>query len=76
MESRTDRRVPVRRVVTDPAAYLAELGVRVVGVDLSPAMVEMARMRYPFLDFRVGSMVALPYRDGEWAGAVCAYANG
>ena len=56
------------------AAYLAELGVRVVGVDLSPAMVEMARMRYPFLDFRVGSMVALPYGDGEWAGAVCAYA--
>src|SRR5688572_1020675 len=35
------------------AAYLAGRGVPVVGVDLSPAMVEVARRRHPGLDFRV-----------------------
>jgi SAM-dependent methyltransferase len=56
------------------AAYLAERGVPVLGVDLSPRMVEAARRRYPALTFEVGSMTALPAADAAWAGAVCAYA--
>jgi SAM-dependent methyltransferase len=53
------------------ACYLAGLGLRPHGVDLSPGMVEQARDRYPGLDFSVGSFAALP--DVDWAGAVVPY---
>jgi SAM-dependent methyltransferase len=52
-------------------AYLAGLGLRPHGVDLSPGMVEVARERYPALEFSVGSFAALP--DVDWAGAVVPY---
>lgn len=52
-------------------AYLAGLGLRPHGVDVSPAMVEVARERYPALEFSVGSFAALP--QVEWAGAVAPY---
>jgi len=39
-------------------AYLAERGVSVSGVDLSPRMIHHARRRYPHLDFAVGSATA------------------
>jgi SAM-dependent methyltransferase len=51
-------------------AYLAGLGLRPLGVDLSP-MVEVARERYPALEFAVGSFTELP--DVDWAGAVVPY---
>jgi SAM-dependent methyltransferase len=54
-------------------AHLAESGVDVVGVDLSPGMIEVARARHPGLPFLVGSLLDLPVADGGWAGAVCAY---
>ncbi len=37
------------------SAYLAERGVLVSGVDLSPRMIHHARRHYPHLDFAVGS---------------------
>jgi SAM-dependent methyltransferase len=37
-------------------AFLDELGVDVFGVDLSPAMIELARREHPGLRFEVGSM--------------------
>jgi ubiquinone/menaquinone biosynthesis C-methylase UbiE len=46
----------------------------VVGVDLSPVMVDVARLRAPELSFLAGSMLALPVRDAAWAGAVALYA--
>src|SRR5690242_14421567 len=46
------------------AAYLAGLGLRPTGVDLSPVMIEVARERYPALDFLVGSFAELPVPDG------------
>ncbi len=52
------------------AAYLAGLGVPTLGVDLSPAMVDIARTRGPAV---VGSMLDLPAGDGAWAGAVLMY---
>src|SRR5262249_42057538 len=55
------------------AAYLAGLGLRTVGVDLSPGMVEVARERYPELDFTVGGFAELPVPDAGWSGAVAAY---
>jgi SAM-dependent methyltransferase len=55
------------------ASYLAEQGCQVVGVDISPAMVDVARARYRDLTFAVGSLLDLPVVDGGWAGAVCPY---
>jgi SAM-dependent methyltransferase len=55
------------------AAYLAGLGVPMVGIDISPAMVDVGRRRYPDVTFRVGSLLALPATDGELAGAVALY---
>src|SRR5262249_54147533 len=52
------------------AAYMSSLGASVLGVDLSPAMVDVGRAHYPDLQFRVGSLLALPIIDGELAGAV------
>ena len=49
-------------------AHLAELGLDVRGLDLSPRMVELARQDHPHLRFDVGTMAALPYADGELAG--------
>jgi SAM-dependent methyltransferase len=40
-------------------AYLASLGLRARGIDLSPEMVAEARRRHPGLEFTVGSMTSL-----------------
>ncbi|MGW5192305.1 class I SAM-dependent DNA methyltransferase [Kribbella sp. NPDC004138] len=52
------------------SALLAERDLRVVGIDLSPGMIEVARRDHPDLDFRVGSMTALDLLDGSVAGIV------
>jgi SAM-dependent methyltransferase len=53
--------------------YLAGLGLSVVGVDISPGMIQVARLRHPHLRFEVGTFAGLPAGDGEWAGAVAPY---
>ena len=55
-------------------AYLAERGVDVVGLDLSPGMVREAARLHPALDVRVGDFTALDLPDGALAGAVAFYA--
>jgi SAM-dependent methyltransferase len=55
------------------AAHLASLGATAVGIDLSPGMVEVGRARFPDVQFRVGSLLALPATDGELAGAISFY---
>jgi SAM-dependent methyltransferase len=45
----------------------------VIGIDLSPRMVGIARAQAPSLPFAVGSMLALPVPDRAWAGAVALY---
>ena len=55
------------------AGYLTGLGQHVVGIDLSPAMVEVARRRHPDVTFRVGSLLTLPATDGEFTGAIAFY---
>ncbi len=53
--------------------FLAARHPGVLGLDLSPAMVAIARERAPGLPCAVASMLALPVRDGAWAGAVALY---
>src|SRR6478609_10480393 len=55
------------------AGHLASLGLEVVGVDLSPRMVEVARREHPGLGFEVGTMAALPFGDAELVGALAWY---
>ncbi|GAA5021634.1 class I SAM-dependent methyltransferase [Kitasatospora paranensis] len=54
-------------------AHLHGLGVDVFGVDLSAAMVGLARQAYPGLRFAEGSMTALEAADGSLGGVVARY---
>lgn len=53
--------------------YLADRGCRVVGLDLSPGMVAVARRDHPDLSFAVGSIVDLPYADASLDAAMYWY---
>jgi SAM-dependent methyltransferase len=53
--------------------YLRGLGVEVFGVDLSPAMIEVARHEHPGVRFEVGSMTDLDIPDASLAGLVAWY---
>jgi len=67
---------PVADVGCGPAqvaCFLGDLGVPVMGIDVSPGMVRVAQERRPGLDVRVGSMLDLPLDDGELAGVVAFY---
>jgi SAM-dependent methyltransferase len=55
------------------ARYLHQRQVQVVGVDLSPGMVAVARARAPAVEFRVGDLLALDFADASAAGAVAFY---
>jgi SAM-dependent methyltransferase len=54
-------------------ACLRDLGLDAFGIDLSTAMVGVARTTYPGLRFDVGSMDALELADGELRGIVSWY---
>jgi ubiquinone/menaquinone biosynthesis C-methylase UbiE len=47
---------------------LAQRGVRAIGVDLDPEMVEAARKRWPDAEFHVADATALPFDDGSVTG--------
>lgn len=53
--------------------FLAARHPDVIGVDLSPGMITVARERAPELALAVGSMLELPVGAGAWAGAVALY---
>lgn len=55
--------------------HLASLGLDVCGIDLSPAMVAVARWAHPRLRFDVGTMTALDFEDGSLAGALAWYST-
>jgi SAM-dependent methyltransferase len=57
-------------------AHLSSLGLEAFGVDLSPAMIELARAAHPELRFEVGSMDALGalgVADGSLGGVLSRY---
>lgn len=49
-------------------AHLHALGVEAFGIDLSPAMIEVARREHPGVRFEVGSMTSLDLADASVAG--------
>jgi SAM-dependent methyltransferase len=51
-------------------ALLQELGVDAFGIDLSPAMIEIARSEHPGARFMVGSMTDLDLADNSLAGVL------
>jgi SAM-dependent methyltransferase len=55
------------------AAFLAARGLDVVGVDVSQAMLAVARDAHPDIRFEQGWLSALPFRGGSLGGAVCWY---
>ena len=56
------------------AEHLASLGYRVVGVDATPAMLELARAKVPAGRFETGDLTALPLPDDAVDLAVCSFA--
>ncbi|MEU8688137.1 class I SAM-dependent methyltransferase [Streptomyces sp. NPDC048665] len=56
-------------------ALLHSLGIPVFGVDLSPAMVALARETHPGLRFHVGSMTALDLPDATLGGILALYST-
>lgn len=57
------------------AARLHGLGVPVFGVDVSPAMVNLAREAHPQLRFHVGSMTSLDLPDATLGGILALYST-
>ncbi|WP_016905757.1 class I SAM-dependent DNA methyltransferase [Streptomyces xiaopingdaonensis] len=67
---------PVAEVGCGPGqltAHLRDLGLDAFGVDVSSAMIGLAREAYPELRFEVGSMAALEVSDGALGGIVSWY---
>lgn len=51
-------------------ALLRDLGADAFGIDLSPAMIDIARREHPGARFEVGSMTNLELADGSLAGVI------
>src|SRR5262245_21169781 len=55
------------------ARYLHDRGVRVVGIDLSPRMIECARKLHPNVVFQRADMEALTVPNEAWVGIAALY---
>lgn len=58
------------------AAAAARRGAQVIGVDLSPRMVELARRLHPGIDFREAEVEHLPFADRTFDAVVCSFGLG
>ncbi len=56
------------------AGLLAGEGLQVVGIDISPECVKLAREQEPALEFRVMDMMALDFAQGAFDGLLAYYA--
>lgn len=56
------------------AAYLAAAGHRVTGIDSTPEMLEVAKVKVPTARFETADLAAIPLSDGVMDLAVCALA--
>lgn len=56
-------------------AHLVDLGLSAFGVDVSPAMIERARLAFPELRFEVGSMTALDIGSATLGGILACYST-
>jgi SAM-dependent methyltransferase len=57
------------------AKHLTTLGLRVVGYDISVAMIKQARTKFPEGELFVASMYQLPVPTAAWSGAVSIWAT-
>jgi SAM-dependent methyltransferase len=55
------------------AAHLQSLGLQVIGIDLSPGMVDEARRCYPQVQYEVGDMLDLKLEEVSLGGIVALY---
>jgi ubiquinone/menaquinone biosynthesis C-methylase UbiE len=55
------------------AAHLQSLGLRAMGIDLAPGMIEEARRRYPQIPYEVGDMLDLKLDKNSLGGIVALY---
>lgn len=55
------------------AGTAAARGVKAVGIDIAPAMIDEARRRFPDAEFRVGDAEALDFPDACFDAAICAF---
>jgi SAM-dependent methyltransferase len=53
--------------------FLTDRHDQVLGIDLSPAMVQLAKVNAPLARFEVASMTDLPAGDADWAAIVSLY---
>jgi SAM-dependent methyltransferase len=70
--------LPVADVGCGPGrvtAYLNSRGLTAFGIDLSPGMIEVARVSHPGLRFEVGSMLALDLPDDSLGGVLAWYST-
>ena len=56
------------------AGRAADAGMKVVGVDISPAMLSVARAKYPAVNFIEGDATSLTFSDGEFDAATISFA--
>lgn len=54
-------------------AHLHQLGVEAFGIDISPAMIDLARRDHPGIRFEVGSMTDLRLPEASVAGVIAWY---
>ncbi|HTR54606.1 MAG TPA: methyltransferase domain-containing protein [Kofleriaceae bacterium] len=57
------------------AQFLTSLGLHTTGFDVSAAMIEQARVKFPALEFRIGSMLELPVTTAAWLGAIAMWST-
>ena len=53
--------------------FLAARNAHVLGIDLAPGMLAVAREQAPALAFAAGSLLGLPAADAAWAGIIALY---
>ncbi|TDD65639.1 class I SAM-dependent methyltransferase [Jiangella aurantiaca] len=73
-----DSKGPVADLGCGPGAVtavLADHGLEVSGIDVSPRMIELARAAHPELPFSVGSITALDLPDGQLGGALAHFST-
>src|SRR5688572_28337073 len=55
--------------------FLFDSGVKdIIGIDISPGMVNVARKMFPHIKFETGDLLAIPYQADYFASAVAFYA--
>jgi len=55
------------------ANYLKMKGLDIIGIDISDKMIEIAKQLNPFIDYRVGDVFNLNFKDNSVAGIVAPY---